>query len=146
VESADLAASIYLQTKPPPELDVISEKRIDQLDRDWAPGPRPAEEYLTHPARPKTTDQNIMPDSPRVSWPKGIHATRHRKGIADAANPPEPDDSRNRSPRKTCSIAPTIQASIRDTWPGFYVSQLCPDLPAGSSLGSSIDRGRRRRQ
>ena len=87
VESADLAASIYLQTKPPPELDVISEKRIDQLDRDWAPGPRPAEEYLTHPARPKTTDQNIMPDSPRVSWPKGIHATPSPQGNSGRSEP-----------------------------------------------------------
>jgi hypothetical protein len=38
-------------------------------------GPRPAEEHLTHTARPKPTDQNIVLDSPRVSWPKGIHAT-----------------------------------------------------------------------
>ena len=75
VESADLAASLYLETKPPPELGVVSEKWIDQLDRDRAPGPRPAEEHLTHPARPKTADQNIVPDSPRVFWSKGIHAT-----------------------------------------------------------------------
>jgi hypothetical protein len=100
VESADLAARLYLQAKPPPELDVISENRIDQLDRDRAPGPRPAEEHLAHPARPKTTDQNIVSDSPRVSWPKGIHATRHRKGIADAVNPSEPDDSRKQIAEK----------------------------------------------
>ena len=67
VESADLAARLYLQTKPPPELGVMSENRIDQLDRDRAPGPRPAEEHLAHPARPKATGQNIVPYSPRVS-------------------------------------------------------------------------------
>jgi hypothetical protein len=90
VKSADLAAGLYLHTKPPPELGVISENRIDELDRDRAPGPRPAEENLAHPARPKTTNQNIVPDSPGVSWPKGIHAAPSRKGM----NPPEPDDSR----------------------------------------------------
>src|SRR5262249_22648749 len=47
--SADLAASLYLETEPPPELDVIGENRINQLDRDRAPGPRPAKEHLTHP-------------------------------------------------------------------------------------------------
>jgi hypothetical protein len=52
-----------------------------------------ANRYHTHPARPKTTHQNIVPDSPRVSWPKGIHATPSLQGIADAVNPPEPDDS-----------------------------------------------------
>jgi hypothetical protein len=100
VEAADLAASLYLQTKPPPELDVISENRIDQLDRDWAPGPRPAEEHLTHPAGPKTTDQNIVPDSPRVSWPKGIHATPSPQGNSGRSDPPEPDDSRKQIAEK----------------------------------------------
>jgi hypothetical protein len=45
----------------------MSENRIDQLDRDRAPGPRPAEEHLAHPACPKATGQNIVPYSPRVS-------------------------------------------------------------------------------
>jgi hypothetical protein len=53
----------------------------------------------------------------------------------------------NRSPRKTCSIAPANQASTRRYLAGRVTSgQLCPDLPAGLSLGSSIDRERRRRQ
>jgi hypothetical protein len=77
----------HLQTKPPPELDVISENRIDQLDRDRAPGRRPAEEHLAHPASPKTTDQNIVPDSPRVSWPKGIHATPSPQGNSGRSEP-----------------------------------------------------------
>ena len=75
VEPADLAASLDLQTEPLPEPGVIGEIWIDHLDRDRAPGPRPAEEYLAHSAIPKTADQNIVPDSPRVSWPEGIHAT-----------------------------------------------------------------------
>ena len=75
VESADLAASLHLQPEPPPELVVIGENGIDQLDRDRAPGPRPAEEHLAHPASPKATGQGIAPDPPGVSWPQGIHAT-----------------------------------------------------------------------
>ena len=31
---------------------------------------------------------------------------RHRKGIADAVNPPEPMIPGNRAPRKTCSVGP----------------------------------------
>ena len=53
VESTDLAACLDLQTAPPPELDVIGENGIDQLDRDRAPGRRPAGEHLAHPASPK---------------------------------------------------------------------------------------------
>ena len=87
VESADLAASLYLQPEPPPELDVIGESGIDQLDRDRAPGPRPAEEHLAHPARPKTTGQNIVPDSPWVSWPEGIHATPSPQGNSGRGGP-----------------------------------------------------------
>jgi hypothetical protein len=43
-------------------------------------GRRPAGEHLAHPASPKATGQNIVPDSPRVSWPEGIHATPSHKG------------------------------------------------------------------
>ncbi len=69
VESADLAASIYLQTKPPPELDVISENRIDQLDR--ATG-RPARDL------PKNTSP--IPPAPRRPIRMNAHgggANRH---------------------------------------------------------------------
>jgi hypothetical protein len=38
---------------------------------------------------------------------------RHRKEIADTVNPPEPMIPGNRSPRKTCPIAPPNQASAR---------------------------------
>jgi len=33
---------------------------------------------------------------------------RHRKGIADAVNPPEPMIPGNRPPRKTCSTGPAL--------------------------------------
>ncbi len=36
---------------------------------------------------------------------------RHRKGVADAVNPPKPMIPGNRSLRKTCSIAPTDERS-----------------------------------
>jgi hypothetical protein len=100
VESADLAAGLYLETKPPPELGVVSEKWIDQLDRDRAPGRRPAEEHLGHPARPQTTDQHVLPDSPRVSSPKGIHATPSPQGNSGRSEPAEPDDSRKQIAEK----------------------------------------------
>src|SRR5262249_15560280 len=101
MESADLAACLYLQAKPPPELGIIGESRIDQLDRDRAPGPRPAEEYLAHPARPKATGQNIVPDSPWVSWPKGIHATPAPQGNSGRNEPaPNPMIPGNRPPGK----------------------------------------------
>ena len=87
VESADLAAGLYLQPEPPPEPGVISENRMDQLDRDRAPGPRPAEEHLAHAARPKTTGQDVVPDSPRVSWPKGIHAIPSPQGNRGRSEP-----------------------------------------------------------
>src|SRR6516162_4086338 len=87
VEAADLPAGLYLQGKPPPELDVIGVSGIDQLDRDGAPGLRAAEEHLAHPARPKTTEQNIVPDSPRISCPKGIHATLSPQGSSGRSEP-----------------------------------------------------------
>src|SRR5262249_13933235 len=103
---ADLTASLDLQPEPPPEGVVIGVNGIDHLDRDRTPGPRPAEEHLAHPARPKATGQDVVPDPLRVSWPEGIHATRHHKGMAGAVAPPEPDDPRNRSPEKDLPIAP----------------------------------------
>jgi hypothetical protein len=87
VETADLAASLYLRAEPPPELDVIGENGIDQLDRDRAPGPRPAEEHLAHPAGPKAAGQNVVPDSPWVSWPEGIHATPSPQGDSGRCGP-----------------------------------------------------------
>jgi hypothetical protein len=100
VEPADLAARLYLQTKPPPELGVMSEDRIDQLDRDRAPGPRPAEEHLAHPACPKATGQNIASDSPRVSWSEGIHATPSPQWNSGHSEAARTDDSRKQIAEK----------------------------------------------
>ena len=60
---------------------------------------------------------------------------RHRKEIADAVNPPEPDDSRKQIAEKDllhrADSAPD-QASARRNLTGLTTSgQLCPDLPGG---------------
>jgi len=64
---------------------------------------------------------------------------RHRKGVADAVNPPKPMIAGNRSLRKTCPIAPADQASARRHLAGLVTSgQLCPDLPGGYVIAGLI--------
>jgi hypothetical protein len=56
---------------------------------------------------------------------------RHRKGIADAVNPPEPDDSRKQIAEKDLLHRAAHQASACRHLARLVTSGwLCPDLPS----------------
>ena len=68
---------------------------------------------------------------------------RHRKGIADAVNPPEPDDSSKQIAEKDLLHRAASQASARRHLGGLVTSgQLCPDLPAGYVITGLLYRPR----
>jgi hypothetical protein len=71
---------------------------------------------------------------------------RHRKGIADAVNPPEPDDSSKQIAEKDLlhrAAYPLCEASARRHLGGLVTSgQLCPDLPAGYVITGLLYRPR----
>jgi hypothetical protein len=57
---------------------------------------------------------------------------RHRKGIADAMNPPQPDDSRKQIAEKDLLHRAPNRASACQHLARLVTSgQLCPDLPGG---------------
>ena len=94
-------------------------KTVDELDRDRAPAPRPAEEHLALPPAPRRADQNVWPDLPRVSWPRESMPPRHREGIADTVNPPEPDDPRK---QRSSTLLPAFRTLSCQAWLPYYGS------------------------
>jgi hypothetical protein len=64
---------------------------------------------------------------------------RHRKGIADAVNPPQPDDSRKQIAEKDLlHRAPNRASACRHLARLVTSGQLCLDLPGGQVIGGLL--------
>ncbi len=67
VEPADHAGGRDLAGEPLTERRLPGVLRPDELDRDQAPGPGPAEEHLAHPALAEQAGQPVAADTARIT-------------------------------------------------------------------------------